>query len=221
MQKEAMNLFATLMTALLAVATACTPSAVIDGGCELAGGSGVAVHYRRNGSEVTFALRSRTEGYVGISFMPVSQIATFPADAVVGSSLGDARVLPLQINMETTFISSGVKLANASVSKVGEFTELQFTRALMDARFYLDPRKMCFRVASGPFDALAFNNSSTLVFADLSTGYPEAVAEPVVAQPPPVTVPVAVGQPRTSSYAREMVAGYAVACSLLGVLAST
>lgn len=222
-----MNLFATLMTAFLAVASACTPSTVIDNGCALKGGSGVEVHYKLEVDAVSFALRSKTDGYVGISFLPVNQTATFPADAVVGSALGRADIVPMQINMETTFISSGVILRNAMVTKSGGYTTLAFTRALKDARFYLNPSAMRFRVASGPFVAVAFERSSTLVLADLVEGLPAADIPrppPVVAPSPPptATVPVAVGVPRSeSSDALALAAGYAVACALLGALAST
>lgn len=228
---RAMNLFATLMTGILAVATACTPSSFIERGCEIAGGSGVAVHYKLDGPAVAFALRAKTEGYVGISFMPINQTAAIPADAVFGSALGAAVVVPMQINLETTFISSGVRLTNASVTKSGEYTTLAFARNLKDARFFLNPRALRFRVASGAFDALAFENSSTLVTADLVEGLPaaepvEAPKQPVAAPnepaaPPPATVPVAVGVPRTSSGSIGLTTSYAVAFAIAGVLAST
>lgn len=225
-----MNLFATLLTGFLAVATACTPSALIGGGCEIKGGSGVAVHYKLGADAVSFALRAKTAGYVGISFLPVNQTATFPADAIVGSALGRSDIVPMQINMETTYISSGVRLTNASVIKSGDYTTLAFTRDLEDARFYLKPSSMRFRVASGPFVAIAFERSSTLVLADLVEGLPAAdMPQPppkppvAVAVPPPSsTVPVAVGNPRTSSSgARDLAAGYATAFAILGILAST
>lgn len=202
-----------VVTALLAFsgAAACEPSQLIKNGCHLTGTdeSGVDVHYAlaKNNSQVSFALRAKTPGYVAISFVPNGQDAMFPADAVVGWAGESNAVMGYAINgyEQKDIVGSGIVLTNASAIEVAGVTTVRFTRLTKTGRFPIDPAYVTFNVAHGPTDGLTKHAKEATVAANLLTGkrlplvpeiYPPP-ASPVPAASPPVILPSS--RPSTSA----------------------
>lgn len=167
------------VTARAARAAACAPSSVIQGGCELLGGAGVALHYALAPEAITVALRAQTRGYVAVGFVPTGQDAMFPADAVVGW-MGDTSsgVVPYQVNgyLPVDVIASGVRLSNTSVEEDADgWTTVRFTRRLQAGRFPLaDLSDVTLNLAQGASDGLAGHTQAATLRANLLTGAPRA-----------------------------------------------
>lgn len=195
-----------VVTALLALspsAAACEPSQLIKNGCHLAGtdASGVDVHYAlaKNNSQVSFALRAKTPGYVAIAFVPNGQDAMFPSDAVVGWAGETNAVMGYAINgyEQKDVIGSGIVLTNTSTTEVAGTTTVRFTRLTNTGRFPIDPAYVTFNLAQGKTDGLTKHTKEATVAANLLTGkrlplvsevYPPP-ASPAAPTPPPVILP--------------------------------
>jgi hypothetical protein len=191
-----------VVTSLLAfspMAAACEPSQLIKNGCRLAGTdeSGVDVHYAlsKNDSQVSFALRAKTPGYVAIAFVPNGQDAMFPSDAVVGWAGESNAVMGYAINgyEQKDVVGSGIVLTNTSTSEVGGTTTVRFTRLTKTGRFPIDPAYVTFNLAQGTTDGLTRHTKESTVAANLLTGkrlplvpevYPPPAAIAAVQAPP-------------------------------------
>lgn len=183
-------------------AAACEPSQLIKNGCHLTGTdeSGVDVHYAlsKNASQVSFALRAKTPGYVAIAFVNNGQDAMFPSDAVVGWAGETNAVMGYAINgyKQKDVIGSGIVLTNTSTSEVSGTTTVRFTRLTKTGRFPIDPAYVTFNLAQGRTDGLTKHTKEATVAANLLTGkrlplvpevYPPPAAPPVIlpsARPP-------------------------------------
>lgn len=189
--------------AFAAVASACTQSSLIVGGCEIQGPPGVRIHSKVDGGKVSFAIRAATEGYVATWFVPVDQKTLFPGDAVVGAGHPEGStpwtVVPVQINGPrlVDIIESGIPLSNVSCVQESGRTTLRFSRPLGAGRFLLNPNAVKLYVATGDTDVFeGYNTTTAVVEANLFAGTPAAVLEPQA--PPPVTpqrAPTPAGSP--------------------------
>lgn len=195
----------TALVALSPFAAACEPSQLIKNGCHLTGKdeSGIDVHYAlyKNNSQVSFALRAKTPGYVAIAFVNNGQDAMFPSDAVVGWAGETNAVMGYAINgyEQKDVIGSGIVLTNTSTSEIGGFTTVRFTRLTKTGRFPIDPAYVTFNVAQGQTDGLTKHTKEATVAANLLTGKrlplvpevypPPAAPDSPAAGPPPVILP--------------------------------
>lgn len=185
-----------VVTALLAfspsAAAACEPSQLIKNGCHLVGddGSGVDVHYAlsKGDTQISFALRAKTPGYVAIAFVPNGQDAMFPSDAVVGWAGESNAVMGYAINgyEQKDVVGSGIVLTNTSTSEVAGVTTVRFTRLTKTGRFPIDPAYVTFNLGQGPTDGLTKHTKEATVAANLLTGkrlplVPEGTYPPPVA----------------------------------------
>ena len=195
-----------VVTALIAFspfASACEPSQLIKNGCRLVGddGSGVDVHYAlsKNDSQVSFAIRAQTRGYVAIAFVNNGQDVMFPSDAVVGWAGESNAVMGYAINgyEQKDVVGSGIVLTNTSTSEIAGVTTVRFTRLTKTGRFPIDPAYVTFNLAQGPTDGLTKHTKEATVAANLVTGkrlplvpetYPPPVA-PASPASPPVILP--------------------------------
>jgi hypothetical protein len=192
-----------VVTTLLAFspsAAACEPSQLIKNGCHLVGddGSGVDVHYAlsKNDSQVSFALRAKTRGYVAIAFVNNGRDAMFPSDAVVGWAGASNAVMGYAINGydKKDVVGSGIVLTNTSSSEVAGTTTVRFTRLTKTGRFPIDPAYVTFNLAQGPTDGLTKHAKEATVAANLLTGkrlplVPEVFYPPTAPPASPTILP--------------------------------
>lgn len=187
------------LAALLAfspLAAACEPSQLVKNGCHLVGddGSGVDVHYAltKGDSQVSFALRAKTPGYVAMSFVPNGQDSMFPADAVVGWAGESNAVMGYAINgyQQKDVVGSGIVLTNTSVSEVAGTTTVRFTRLTKTGRFPVDPAYVTFNLAQGSTDGLTKHTKEATVAANLLTGKRLPLVPEVYPATPPASPPV-------------------------------
>lgn len=178
--------------AFVAAVSACTPSSLIPGGCEIQGPPGIRVHSKVVGGDVSFALQADGEGYVAAWFVPVDQTTLFPGDAVVGAGHPEGStpwtVVPVQINGHrlVDIIESGIPLSNFSCVQESGSTTLRFTRPLGAGRFRLNPNAVKFYVSAGETDVFeGYNTTATAVNANLFAGTPAATPVPPGPPGPP------------------------------------
>ena len=186
-----------VVTSLLALApsaaAACEASKLMKNGCHLAGAdeSGVDVHYAlsKNGTQVSFALRAKTPGYVAIAFVKNGQDAMFPSDAVVGWAGESNAVMGYAINGYDRIVGSGIVLTNTSTSQVAGATTVRFTRPTKTGRFPIDPAYVTFNLAQGPTDGLTKHTKEATVAANLLTGERLPLVPGNATSPPPAILP--------------------------------
>ena len=209
---------------LFAFASACSPSVVLPGGCQLlSGNADIGVHYllTRNAS-VQFAVVANTTGFISMSIVPNGQVSRTPGDAVFGLYDRNYEIVEeWQINGPTmaAYIPSGVPLSGASVSQVNNHTTtLVFTRPLNAGRFPINAYDVSFDVSYGPPASNLTASSTSRVVANLIAGLPEAYSP--IPQSPSPAVPQSPSPAVPQSPSPAVPRGSATACAIsLGVVA--